>query len=79
MRLLIQSKASGLFLCPSLTGGEPEWVADLREAGGGVVSDVESAVQLVSDNCEAEDQPVLIDLDRLGTANDYPVTGLGVS
>lgn len=49
------------------------WVSSLREAGGGVVSDVETAVQLVEDNCEFEDQPILIDLDRLGTANDYPV------
>lgn len=71
MRLLIQSKASGKFLCPSLTGGEPEWVGSLKEAGGGVVADVETAFQLVTDCCESEDEPILIDLDRLGTANDY--------
>lgn len=73
MRLLIQSQSTLRFLCPSLDGGEPVWVSSLREAGGGVVSDVETAVQLVEDNCEFEDQPILIDLDRLGTANDYPV------
>ena len=73
MRLLIQSQATLRFLCPSLDGGEPVWVSSLREAGGGVVADVETAVQLVEDNCEFEDQPILIDLDRLGTVNDYPV------
>ena len=75
MRLLIQSQSTLRFLCPSLDGGEPVWVSSLREAGGGVVADVETACQLVQDNCEFEDQPILIDLDRLGTMNDYPVTG----
>lgn len=73
MRLLIQSQSTLRFLCPSLDGGEPVWVSSLREAGGGVVFDVETAVQLVGDNCDYDDQPILIDLDRLGTANDYPV------
>lgn len=72
MRLLIQSKATGAFLCPSLTGGEPVWVSSLREAGGGVVANLEEAQQLVLDCCEFEDVPVLVDLDRLGTVNDYP-------
>lgn len=71
MRLLVQSLATGRFLCPSLSDGQPEWVASLREAGGGVVQDVEAAQQLVQDNCDVEDKPILIDLDRLGTANDY--------
>lgn len=74
-RLLIQSKATGRFLCPALDGGEPVWVVSLREAGGGVLSDIEAVHQLVEDNCEFEDQPILIDLDRLGTENDYPVQG----
>lgn len=74
MRLLIQSTASGKFLCPDLDGGEPVWVASLREAGGGVVSDLEAAHQLVEDNCDFDDHPILIDLDRLGTENDYPVS-----
>ena len=72
-RFLIQSKATGRFLCPALDGGEPVWVASLREAGGGVITDVEAVHQLVEDNCEFEDQPMLIDLDRLGTENDYPI------
>lgn len=72
MRLLIQSLATGRFLCPSIEDGQPVWVASLREAGGGVVRDVESAHQLVQDNCEFDDQPVMVDLDRLGTINDYP-------
>lgn len=71
MRLLVQSLATGRFLCPSMQDGQPEWVASLREAGGGVVTDVEQAQQLVQDNCDFDDMPVLIDLDRLGTANDY--------
>jgi hypothetical protein len=73
MRLLIQSKTTGRFLCPSLSDGQPEWVASLREAGGGVVSDIEAAHQLVNDCCDFDDEPVLIDLDRLGTVNDYPI------
>lgn len=49
------------------------WIASLREAGGGVFTDFDDVHQLVADNCEPEDQPILIDLDRLGTLNDYPV------
>jgi hypothetical protein len=74
-RFLIQSKATGRFLCPALDGGEPVWVSSLREAGGGVITDIDAVHQLVHDNCESEDEPMLIDLDRLGTENDYPVTG----
>jgi hypothetical protein len=73
-RLLVQSLTTGRFLCPSADGGEPGWVSSLREAGGGVVSDIETAHQLVQDNCDPDDAPQLIDLDRLGTANDYQVT-----
>lgn len=71
MRLLIQSKATGRFLCPSLEDGQPEWVTSLKEAGGGVVRDHESIVQLLQDNTEPDDEPIVIDLDRLGTPNDY--------
>ena len=71
MRLLIQSQSTGRFLAPSLTDGQPEWVSSLKEAGGGVLSDLESAHQLMQDWCDFEDLPQLIDLDRLGTANDY--------
>lgn len=73
MRLLIQSKTTGRFLCPSLDDGQPVWVQSLREAGGGVLADLDSVVQLVDEWCEFEDHPVLIDLDRLGTADDYPL------
>lgn len=75
MRLLVQSLATGRFLCPSADDGQPQWVASLREAGGGVVNEMYAAHQLLQDNCDAEDQPVVIDLDRLGTANDYPIGG----
>ncbi len=71
MRLLIQSRATGRFLAPSMDSGVPEWVTSLDQAGGGVCTDPESAVQLLEDNCDFEDQPVIVDLDRLGTANDY--------
>lgn len=71
MRLLIQSRLTGRFLVADPDGGEPIWVPLLREAGGGVVADLDSAAQLVEDHCDFEDFPVLVDLDRLGTANDY--------
>lgn len=70
-RLIVQSMATGRFLCPSESGNEPVWVPCLRAAGGGVVADLESARQLVLDHCDGDDMPILIDLDRLGTANDY--------
>ncbi|MDO8652078.1 MAG: hypothetical protein Q7R66_07805 [Undibacterium sp.] len=70
-RLLIQSMNTGHFLTCSQEGGEPVWTTCLRDAGGGVVADMESAVQLFEDNCEPEDQAIVIDLDRLGTKNDY--------
>ena len=73
MRLIIQSLITGRFLCPSLDGGEPVWVRSLREAGGGVVVDMEYAANLLIDNTDSDDRAVIIDLDRLGTANDYPI------
>lgn len=73
-RYLIQSTATGRFLCPALDGGEPVWVKSLREAGGGVVTDLDSIHQLIEDNCDFDDLPVVIDLDRLGTENDYPIS-----
>lgn len=73
MRLLVQSRETGRFLAPSTKDGQPEWVSSLREAGGGVVADMETAFQLMLDNCEWDDHPQVIDLDRLGTADDYPL------
>lgn len=73
MRLLIQSLVTGRFLCPSLDGDEPVWVPSLREAGGGVVTDMEQAQQLFHDHCDSETGAIVVDLDRLGTLNDYPV------
>jgi hypothetical protein len=74
MRLVIQSLVNGRFLCPSLDGNEPVWVPSLREAGGGVITDIDSARQLFEDCCDMEHGAVLVDLDRLGTSNDYPVS-----
>lgn len=74
-RFLIQSLHTGMFLVPDLDDGQPVWVGHLREAGGGVVADMDTAWQIVADHCEPDDLPCLVDLDRLGTANDYPVCG----
>lgn len=71
MRYLVQSLSTGRFLCPSMTDGQPVWVGSLRAAGGGVVSDLDTAFQLVEDNCDYDDQPIIIDLDKLGTVDDY--------
>ncbi|MGJ7490030.1 hypothetical protein [Variovorax sp. ZT4R33] len=70
MRLIVQSLATGRFLCPNLTDGQPEWVRNLAEAGGGIVDDAERAVQLVHDWADLDDQPVIVDLDSLGTSRD---------
>lgn len=72
-RLIIQSMNTGKFLAPSVDGGEPCWVGSLRDAGGGVVRDLDSIQQLFNDCCDFEDQAIVIDLDRLGTPNDYPL------
>ena len=71
MRYIIQSQITGRFLAPSEDGGEPVWVRSLRLAGGGVFTDIERAAQLVVDNTDSDDRAIVIDLDRLGTANDY--------
>ena len=71
MRLLIQSVTTGRFLAASPDGGAPEWVVSLKEAGGGVVFDMESAVDLIAEYADLEDRPQVVDLDRLGTAQDY--------
>lgn len=47
------------------------WVSLLQQAGGGVTDDMERVAQLVGDYCEPEDFAQVVDLDRLGTANDY--------
>lgn len=73
MRLIVQSTTTGRFLAPSLEDGLPEWVVSLRDAGGGVVSDMETAHQLMDDHSDFDDRCIVVDLDRLGTANDYPV------
>lgn len=69
-RLLVQSKTTGRFLVPG-DDGMPTWCGSLRESGGGVVQDMETAFQLVADHCDFDDQPQVIDLDRLGTERDY--------
>ncbi|MGJ7556079.1 hypothetical protein ACSFBI_18925 [Variovorax sp. RB3P1] len=70
MRLIVQSLATGRFLAPSMSDGEPEWVRSLAEAGGGIVDDAQRANQLVRDWADLDDEPVIVDLDVLGTADD---------
>lgn len=70
-RYLIQSAASGRFLAADLLGGEPCWVQLLQQAGGGVTDDPERIAQLLADHCDPEDFAQVVDLDRLGTADDY--------
>lgn len=47
------------------------WVSLLQQAGGGVTDDRERVAQLMADYCEPEDFAQVVDLDRLGTVNDY--------
>ncbi|WP_295542062.1 hypothetical protein [uncultured Pseudacidovorax sp.] len=70
-RLVVQSLDTGRFLCPSMLDGSPEWVRSLREAGGGVLTDEHQARAVAIEYAEAGEQVQLVDLDRLGTANDY--------
>jgi len=70
MRLLIQSKATGRFLVPCDDGGV-DWVGNLKQAGGGVLNDIETALQIIEDHADFDDLPHIVDLDRLGTENDY--------
>ena len=44
------------------------------KAGGGVVRDRERAMQLAVDYAEIGEPIQIIDLDRLGTANDYDIS-----
>lgn len=70
-RYLIQSASHGRFLAVDPDGGEPCWVQHLMQAGGGVTDDHERVAQLLADWCDPEDFAQVVDLDRLGTAQDY--------
>lgn len=70
-RYLVQSKDTGCFLVPDPDGGEPLWEPSLRESGGGVVTDHNEAVRMGIEYIEQGEAVQVIDLDRLGTANDY--------
>ncbi len=63
-RLIVQSLATGCFLVP---GGHTEvtWERALSEAGGGIVSDVEHAAQLMHDHCDLDDEAVIVDLNAV--------------
>lgn len=71
MKFIVQSLDTGRFLCPSLEDGTPIWVSDLKIAGGGVVRDHESALAMAIEYAELGEKVQVIDLDRLGTINDY--------
>jgi len=70
-RYIIQSLMTGRFLVPAADGGDPRWSRSLRDSGGGVLTDPEMAAQILADNADSDDRAILIDLDRLGTVNDY--------
>lgn len=70
MRLVVQSCETGRFLVPDTEGGVL-WVRALRDAGSGVLDDVEAAVQVAQEWAELGESVQLVDLDRLGTADDY--------
>lgn len=70
-RYVIQSATSGRFLAADPCGGEPVWVSLLQQAGGGVTDDLERIAQLLADHCEPEDFAQVVNLDRLGTPDDY--------
>lgn len=72
-RYIIQSLLTGRFLSASPDGFEPVWLRSLKDSGGGVFRDPEMAAQMMIDNTDSDDRLTLIDLDRLGTANDYPL------
>lgn len=73
MRYLIQSVETGKYLCPSLIDGSPEWVSRLISAGGGVILDYEEAVRMAAEYSEIGEKCDIVDLDRLGTRNDYEI------
>lgn len=70
-RYLVQNETTGRFLVPSMLDGQPEWVSFLREAGGGVLSDFECAQSMAVEYAERGECVSVVDLDRLGTINDY--------
>lgn len=69
-RYLIQSTRTGRFMVPD-EDNQPTWVTSLKEAGGGVLDDPETCFQIITDHCDFDDCAQVIDLDRLGTLNDY--------
>lgn len=79
MRLLVQSLDTGRFLVAGGAGGDVEWVHSLREAGGGVVGDAETAHELAAEWAEQGERCTVVDLDRLGTADDYVGAAAGAA
>lgn len=69
-RYLIQSTRTGRFMVPD-EDNQPTWVTSLKEAGVGVLDDPETCFQIIADHCDFDDCAQVIDLDRLGTLNDY--------
>ena len=70
MRLLIHSLARRAFLVPD-DDGQPLWVDSLLKAGAGVLKDPDQAQQCLEDWTDWDDRAVIVDLDRLGTTEDY--------
>jgi hypothetical protein len=63
-RLIVQSLATGCFLVPG-AHTEVTWERALSDAGGGIVPDMQFAVQLLRDHCDLDDEAVIVDLDAV--------------
>lgn len=70
-RYLVQSLDTGRFLVPDFEEGEPRWETSLMHAGAGIVREYDRAIQLAKDWAEIGEAVRIVDLDRLGTADDY--------
>lgn len=68
-RYLVQSVDTGRFLVPTDHG--PDWVARLDHACGGVIADWDEAGAMAVEYAEIGEAVIVVDLDRLGTAEGY--------
>lgn len=72
-RLVIQSTVTGRFLAPGLEfPHSPDWFVSLRDAG--ILFDYENACSMIEEYAENDDHCIIVDLDRLGTLNYYPIS-----
>lgn len=62
MRLVIQSAFTGAFLGVD-QDGQPDWVMLLKYAQ--IVSDIETASEIISDHVDSYHKSIIVDLDDL--------------